>query len=133
MPRRQTQNSAALAEDFDQRAIAFLRSAEEGLVRAYLAAASAKDADGAAAAFEAARYDGILQGVKLLPSYPIERSEFDALPLHQSEDEIARRDHLVGLYRWRAGGVCWVLVMGNSNGTAAFFQPEFTDGPAPLN
>ncbi|WP_334521843.1 hypothetical protein [Bradyrhizobium sp. AZCC 2230] len=103
-----------------------------------MAANSAKDADSAAAAFEAARYEGIRQGINLLSSYPIERAEFDALPLLRSEDEFARQDDpkggdLVGLHRWRAGGACWVLVMANANGTAAFFQPEFVDGPAPLN
>lgn len=135
MPSRRTQNSAALAEDFDQCAVAFVHRVKEGLARAYLAAASAQDADSAAAAFEAERYAGFSEGVKLLPLYPIKRAEFDALPLH--EDEICRDDpsagDLVGLYRWRAGGACWVLILANANGTAVFFRPEFMNGLAPLN
>jgi hypothetical protein len=118
-----------LAAKMDARMLAFeeraLRAEREAIAAAY--GLSHHDGN---LAFERVLHAGLIEAIEILPLYPVDRAEFDRLPLLDASDEaelVAAR----GLWKWQIRSR-FVLVLGNGSGVLTFFQP-FMEEPLPLN
>jgi hypothetical protein len=117
------------AATMERRVLQFEARANYALAEA-VAAAYGLPLEPAAVAFEQALHAGLGEAVDILPFYPIDRSEFDALPILEAGDESAA-GKVRGLFRWRLRSF-HILVLGNGRGGGAFFRP-LMDEPLPLN
>jgi hypothetical protein len=118
-----------LAAVMERRVLQFEARANHALAQA-LAAAYGLALEPAAVAFEQALHAGLGEAVDILPFYPIDRSEFDALPILDAGDESAV-EKVSGLFRWQLRSF-HILVLANGRGGGAFFKP-LMDEPLPLN
>jgi hypothetical protein len=118
-----------LASKMDARMLAFeertLRAEREAIAAAY----GLSRHDGSLA-FERALHAGLIEAIAILPPYPLDRAEFDRLPLLDASDE-AKVAAARGLWKWQIRSL-FVLVLGNGSGVLTFFQP-FMEEPLPLN
>jgi hypothetical protein len=121
-----------LAAKFDEMTLSFVSRIRSAQVEAALAVnglIGCQDRVAISELFEKVLHAGIQEAIGKLPQWPISRSEFDALPVLPADDDSTDQ---VGLCRKQIRS-SWIVVHANSNGTAAFFRPEMTDGDPPLH
>jgi len=107
----------------------------KAIVNGYAAAASGLDA--AEIAFERTLHSAIRDAIDRLPHCPIERAQFDALPICRVSDEAAAANNdpgassIVGRYRLQLRSF-W-LVMDAYPDRAILSKPEFCEESVPLH
>jgi hypothetical protein len=129
------QAAAGLAAKFDEMTLNFVSRMHEAeaeavvAVNALIGSKGSQDHAAISDLFEKVLHAGMLDAIDKLPPWPIDRCEFDELPVLLDG---ADSSDWVGLRRKQFRS-SWIIISANANGTAGFFRPKMADGQLPLH
>jgi hypothetical protein len=129
--RTESEFVARLAAKFDEMILSFLTRLNGAPAVAALAVnaqVGSQDEPALADLFERVLHAEIQEAIQMLPQMPVDRREFDALPIVRAEEDSS---DCVGLYRMQLRS-WWILLRANANGKAGFFRP-IIGGEIPLH